>query len=173
MAPIFRSLRRLAKVYPSDKKSKRCRWIPNRRLISEQLESRDYLSAIALTNDLWTNLGPAPSRVGVTGEFSGRVMALAAHRTDPNTVYLGSDTGGAWKTTDSGQTWRYISTSFATNTIGAIAVDPVDANTVYVATGNWISGDGRGLYKSTDGGNAWTPYGAKLGMGFDVARQSV
>ena len=94
----------------------------------------------------------------------GRVTAVAGHAAHPFTFYFGSTGGGVWKTTDAGQTWENISDDFFTvGSIGAITVAPSDPNVLYVGTG---SADprgnvsvGKGLYKSTDGGDSWTLMG--------------
>ncbi|NIU19032.1 MAG: hypothetical protein GWN79_08020, partial [Actinobacteria bacterium] len=43
--------------------------------------------------------------------------------------------------------------------IGKIVVDPRDSDVVYVAAQGplWSAGGDRGLYKTTDGGDTWTP----------------
>ena len=94
----------------------------------------------------------------------GRVTAVAGHRAQPATFYMGASGGGVWKTTDYGQTWRPISDGyFATGSIGAIAVADSDPNVVYVSTGsdglrsNVIVG--KGVYKSTDAGRTWEHLG--------------
>ncbi len=94
----------------------------------------------------------------------GRVTALAGHRSQPSTFYLGACGGGVWKTTDNGITWRNVSDGyFATGSIGAIRVADSDPNVVYVATGsdglrsNVIIG--KGVYKSTDAGKTWAHLG--------------
>jgi photosystem II stability/assembly factor-like uncharacterized protein len=94
----------------------------------------------------------------------GRVTAVAGHRAQPATFYMGATGGGVWKTTNYGQTWLPVSDGyFATPSIGAIAVAESDPNTVYVATGsdglrsNVIIG--KGVYKSTDAGKTWTHVG--------------
>lgn len=90
----------------------------------------------------------------------GRVTAVAGHRSQPGTFYMGATGGGVWKTTDYGVTWHPISDGFlATGSIGAIAVAESDPNVIYVGTGsagirsNVIQG--RGVYKSTDAGKTW------------------
>jgi len=94
----------------------------------------------------------------------GRVTAVAGHRAQPGTFYMGATGGGLWKTTDYGQNWRPISDGFfATGSIGAIAVAESDPDIVYVATGsdglrsNVIIG--KGVYKSTDAGQTWAHIG--------------
>ncbi len=94
----------------------------------------------------------------------GRVTAVAGHRAQPSTFYMGTVGGGVWKTTDYGISWHPITDGyFATGSIGAIRVAGSDPNIVYVATGsdglrsNVIIG--RGVYKSTDAGKTWTHIG--------------
>jgi len=94
----------------------------------------------------------------------GRVTAVAGHRAQPSTFYMGASGGGVWKTEDYGQSWRPISDGyFATGSIGAIAVADSDPNILYVATGsdglrsNVIIG--KGVYKSTDAGRTWEHVG--------------
>ena len=94
----------------------------------------------------------------------GRATAVAGHRAQPSTFYLGATGGGVWKTTDYGQSWYPISDGyFATGSIGAIRVAYSDPNIVYVSTGsdglrsNVIIG--KGVYKSTDAGKTWKHIG--------------
>ena len=96
----------------------------------------------------------------------GRVTAVAGTRVEPGTFYLGATGGGVWKTTDYGTTWNNVSDGFfETPSIGALAVDQVDPNIVYAATGsdglrsNVIAG--KGVYKSIDGGETWEHIGLR------------
>lgn len=90
----------------------------------------------------------------------GRVTAVAGHRAHPRTFLMGSTGGGVWKTTDAGANWRNTSDGvFETGSIGSIDFADSDPNIVYVGTGSdGIRSNiiiGRGLYKSTDGGESW------------------
>ena len=121
---------------------------------------------------------PAPSNAGpVTPELfaglsyrtvgpsrGGRVTAVAGHRDQVSTFYMGATGGGVWKTVDYGATWRNISDGyFATGSIGAIRVAESDPDIIYVATGsdglrsNVIIG--KGVYKSVDAGRTWEHLG--------------
>lgn len=113
----------------------------------------------------WAPIGPAgvvstwPSQWGVV---SGRVRAIAVHPTNPQIVYLGVSSGGLWKSTNGGDSWIDVGGNLPSMTYGAIALDPANPNTVYAGSGEWIryfnlnTYDGKGLYKSTDGGSNWT-----------------
>jgi photosystem II stability/assembly factor-like uncharacterized protein len=62
--------------------------------------------------------------------------------------------GGVWKTTSGGATWYPIFDSIKdVSSIGSVEVAPSDPNVVYVGTG--ATGDGNGVYKSTDAGKTW------------------
>src|SRR5258706_5731097 len=101
------------------------------------------------------------------GSFqTGSVGAIAIAESDPNVVYVGmgeacirgnaSHGDGVYKSTDGGRTWRNIGLQ-ATQHIGAIRVDPRNANVVYVAALGHQFGpnEERGVYKSADGGATW------------------
>jgi photosystem II stability/assembly factor-like uncharacterized protein len=105
---------------------------------------------------------PVPYRVyyGVS-PIIGRVNALAFDPASSGTFYLGSATGGVWKTTDSGTTWKPLSDSWPSLQTSSIAIDPRNHNTIYVGTGDFdgYGGYGFGIMKSTDGGATWTNRG--------------
>jgi photosystem II stability/assembly factor-like uncharacterized protein len=97
---------------------------------------------------------------------TGSVGALAVAPSDPNTIYVGSGEGlqrpdlstgdGVYKTTDGGKTWRHMGLRDGQQ-IGAIIVDPKDANRVFVAVLGHPYGanEERGVYRSSDGGEHW------------------
>ena len=107
--------------------------------------------SIALNADSWTNLGPAP----IANQSNGRVMAVAPDPTDANVIYLGSSSGGVWKSTDAGSNWTPLTDDQPTLLTGSLAIDPSDHLTVYAGTGDWSTAPGMGVLKSTDGGNTW------------------
>jgi hypothetical protein len=71
-----------------------------REMIKEQRETADTITgyAPAGAGTPWLSIGPR--------NVNGRVKALAVHPTDPSTVYAGAASGGVWKSTDAGQSWR-------------------------------------------------------------------
>jgi photosystem II stability/assembly factor-like uncharacterized protein len=82
--------------------------------------------------------------------------------------YVGQVNGGVWKTDDYGRTWNPIFDHEPTQSIGAIAVAPSDANIIYVASGEGLHRPdlsvGDGIYKSTDAGKTWTHLGLRDGQ---------
>jgi photosystem II stability/assembly factor-like uncharacterized protein len=102
------------------------------------------------------NIGPAT--------MGGRIDDLAVLESNPAVFYVGTATGGLWKTVNNGTTWEVLFDDLEdTVSIGDIAINPNDANTVWVGTGennNRQSGSwGNGLYKSIDGGKTWKHMG--------------
>ena len=98
----------------------------------------------------------------------GRTRAAAGVPNQPNVFYVGQVNGGVWKTDDSGRTWNPIFDHEPTQSIGAIAVAPSDANIIYVASGEGLHRPdlsvGDGIYKSTDAGKTWTHLGLRDGQ---------
>jgi len=97
--------------------------------------------------------------------MGGRVADVEGVPGDPNVVYVASASGGLWKTTNGGVTWKPIFERQGTFSIGDIALAPSNPEVVWVGTGesnvrNSVS-FGDGVYKSTDGGNTWQHMGLK------------
>jgi photosystem II stability/assembly factor-like uncharacterized protein len=96
------------------------------------------------------NLGPAAG--------GGRITSIAGIPGNPNVIYLGSASGGVFKTIDGGISWKPIFEK-EPSSIGAIAIAPGNPDVVWVGTGeanprNNVM-DGRGVYVSPDGGASW------------------
>ena len=97
--------------------------------------------------------------------MSGRISAVAAANTISGkiTLYVGAASGGVWKSEDGGTRFRPVFDEQPVQSIGAIALDPRNAENVWVGTGEaWTRNSvsvGDGIYKSTDGGNTWTNAG--------------
>ncbi len=105
---------------------------------------------------VFRNIGPAT--------MGGRVDDVAVLESNPAVFYVGTATGGLWKTVNNGTTWDVLFDDLDdVVSIGDIAINPNDANTVWVGSGennNRQSGSwGNGLYKSIDGGRTWKNVG--------------
>ncbi len=96
---------------------------------------------------------------------SGRVVALAVDEKNPSYYFVGAASGGVWKTTNSGTTWTPVFDNEGSYSIGAVALDPKNPQTVWVGTGENNSqrsvSYGDGLYRSDDGGRSWKNLGLK------------
>ncbi|MBU4495293.1 MAG: xyloglucanase precursor, partial [Acidobacteria bacterium] len=116
----------------------------------------ENINPTALFSNLkWRNIGPA--------YMVGRVSSVEGVPGNPNVVYVGSASGGVWKTINAGTQWTPIFDKQPIASIGDIALEPGNPDVVYVGTGesnvrNSVS-FGNGVYKSTDGGKTWRHLG--------------
>ena len=103
------------------------------------------------------NIGPAFT--------SGRIADIAIHPHNENVWYIAVGSGGVWKTTNSGTTWKPIFDDQTSFSIGAIAIDPNNPHTIWVGTGENVGGRhvaiGDGIYVSHDDGASWKNMGLK------------
>jgi photosystem II stability/assembly factor-like uncharacterized protein len=104
------------------------------------------------------NIGPAT--------MGGRIDDLAVLESNPAVFYVGTATGGLWKTMNNGTSWEVLFDDLDdVVSIGDIAITPEDGNTVWVGSGennNRQSGSwGSGVYKSIDGGQTWKHMGLR------------
>jgi hypothetical protein len=96
--------------------------------------------------------------------MSGRVAAIdgVSRPDEPTVLYVGAASGGVWKSIDAGVTWKSVFDE-QPQSIGALRVEPTDPETVWVGTGeSWVRNSvsvGRGVYKTTDGGDSWSRVG--------------
>ena len=109
-----------------------------------------------ITGDLkYRNIGPANQ--------GGRIVDIDAHDDDFTQVYAATASGGVWKSVNAGTTWTPIFDDYETASIGDIAIDQKNKNTIWVGTGesnnrNSVSW-GNGIYKSTDAGETFKNMG--------------
>jgi len=114
----------------------------------------------------WEALGPK--------NIGGRTLCLAINPLDTNILWLGSASGGIWKSTTAGKgadAWQRIETGFPVLGVSTIALDPGNPNIIYAGTGEVYNVEnstpnvairvtrgtyGIGILKSTNGGASWT-----------------
>jgi photosystem II stability/assembly factor-like uncharacterized protein len=121
-----------------------------------------FSDSTGVSADLFKNLRPrniGPANMG------GRITDVEGVPGNPGTVYVGTATGGLWKTTNWGIRWTPLFDEQETTSIGDIALDPQNPDVIWVGTGeanprNSVS-IGCGVYKSTDGGKTWQYLGLR------------
>ncbi len=115
---------------------------------------------------IWETMGPI--------NIGGRTLALAIHPEDPDLLFVGSASGGLWKSTTGGEglnAWEYVSTGFPVLGVGAIDIDPNNPDIMFIGTGEGYGTSenypgigpirttrgsyGIGILKTDDGGQTW------------------
>ncbi len=92
-----------------------------------------------IVGSIWTTRGP----------YGATVRALAMDPANPATLYVGTYSGGVFKSTTSGGTWTAANTGLTEWRVQTLAIDPASPATLYAGT---YSG---GVFKSTDSGGTW------------------
>ena len=129
---------------------------------SKQMQNFD---AVYDSPSQWTSIGP--------NNIGGRSLCMEFSPTDTATLYMGSASGGLWKSVTGGlgaNAWTFIETGYPSLAVSSIAIDSASPNTMYIGTGEnygyQFSSNGldvrvtRGMYgigilKTTNGGVNW------------------
>ncbi len=135
------------------------------REMKTQARQQRRLALKSLTSALdWEARGPV--------NIGGRVTDIAVHPTNADVAYAAIATGGVFKTEDGGVNWTPIFDDQAVLTVGSVAIDPLNPQTVWVGTGEANASSysffGMGIYRSDDGGQTWQNKG--LAEGRYIAR---
>ena len=145
-------------------------WDEHQRYRESHRQAADKRSESIMSSASWTSAGPSTSPGGEKG--LGRINCMAFHPTDANTFWVGTPSGGLWKTVDAGSTWSTSTDNLPVLGVSDIAIDPTNADIMYIATGDGDLGslsamtggsDGDtksiGVLKSTNGGATWSAPG--------------
>lgn len=97
------------------------------------------------------NIGPAG--------MSGRVTSIDVDLSNPERIFIGTASGGVWKSTDGGVHWEPVFDEAATLSIGAVTIDQSNPSIIWTGTGEGnprnSHNSGKGIYKTLDGGRTW------------------
>ncbi|MBI9038170.1 MAG: T9SS type A sorting domain-containing protein [Bacteroidales bacterium] len=128
----------------------------------EKYKEEHSLKSTSVPSD-WQELGPRTS-ANVTGHWNpgiGRINVIMRDPFDTDIIYIGTPSGGLWKTTDEGQTWNVLTDNLPVIGVSAVAIDYTNTDIVYIGTGDKDAGDNYsiGVLKSFDGGQTWEETG--------------
>jgi photosystem II stability/assembly factor-like uncharacterized protein len=131
--------------------------------------SNPHLYYMGATGGLWKTTNAGSDWINVSDKFfkTGPVGAIDIAPSDPNVVVVGTGESpfrgvmsaqgdGVYRSTDAGKTWSHVGLSDSRQ-IGSVRIHPEDPDIIWVAVqgGAWGPTGGRGVYKSSDGGENW------------------
>jgi len=122
---------------------------------------------INLFSGNWTSIGPDQN-------IGGRILSIAIDPQNGNNIFIGSASGGIWKTTTAGvgsNAWQPVETDYPVLGVASIIIHPTNSNIIYAGTGEVYRADtsnigfnvwkargtyGIGILKSINGGASWS-----------------
>lgn len=99
-----------------------------------------------------SNRGTNWSSLGTPLGTNDRATFMAVAPSNPDVIVVGTRST-MFRTTNGGANWTSIVGSLPSS-LSSAAIDPANANTIWVTCSNWSSGSK--VYRSTDGGSSWT-----------------
>ncbi|MEO7084010.1 MAG: dockerin type I domain-containing protein [Gemmatimonadaceae bacterium] len=130
------------------------------------------LSISPLLGGSWRAIGPYGLFDAGGGFFgsgpqldAGRVVGIAPSPVVGGPFIIATASGGVWRASALGGTWVPLTDNQCSLNTGAVTLDPVNPQIVYVGTGELNGGSyGCGVLRSSDGGNSWTVSTAGLSL---------
>lgn len=105
----------------------------------------------------WQEVGPVKID-SITGHYAaglGRIEDVYIDPNNTNIIYLGSRSGGFWKTINGGTTWTNTTDFLMASGVNAITASPTNPDSVLINVQNARNNYSHGIYRSTDGGTTW------------------
>ena len=129
-----------------------------------------FSAQAAVKGNAWVSLGPDNAAFAQNGSSSlakidsGRAKRILVHPTNPDTVYFAVSGGGVWKTFNAsrpigqgGPSWLPIGDAIGSLSIGSLAMNPNDPESLLLGLGDFHDVKTPGLVHSEDGGQTWGP----------------
>ncbi|HPF10696.1 MAG TPA: T9SS type A sorting domain-containing protein [Flavobacteriaceae bacterium] len=149
-------------LYPND-------WMYSQRAYPNNFINREALQKAAIQIEAIKNSynKTAGSEWELVGPLNtgGRITDVAISPDSDDILYVGTATGGVFKTTDAGASWTPIFDEISKPSIGDLAIAPSNSQRIYVGTGeaNGSATDGayfgNGIYRSDNAGATWSHIG--------------
>jgi photosystem II stability/assembly factor-like uncharacterized protein len=98
----------------------------------------------------WTPIGPFGSKEdGLHDDQQANIYSLAIDASNTNVIYVGTESGSVFKTTNEGTTWACVTDGLSIDGPMELEIQPNNTNVVYL-------GEKTGIRKTTDGGGTWS-----------------
>ncbi|MFT4678216.1 MAG: photosystem II stability/assembly factor-like uncharacterized protein [Litorivivens sp.] len=109
----------------------------------------------------WEPMGLSSWDSNSYGPGNGRINIIAIDPNNDENIYVGTPSGGIWKSTDAGSSWTPIGDQLSVLGVSGIVISHEDSNVIYIGTGDRDGNDtySLGVFKSIDGGDSWQTAG--------------
>jgi len=118
---------------------------------------QNELKASVFSGLKWRSIGPTFT--------SGRIADFAVDPNNHSHFYVAAASGGIWKTTDDGLTFKPVFDHYGAYSMGCLAMDPNNHHVIWAGTGEnnhqRALGYGNGVWKTTNDGKTWKNMGLK------------
>ena len=133
-------------------------------LYIEWLQKKEKNLYTQASNSNWLSLGPINTPIILSNgkkRGNGRINCIAFDPINANIIWVGSPSGGLWKSNDGGSNWVTNTDNLPVMGVSHIAIDPQNNQTMYIVTGDAYASDtySIGILKSVDGGVSWNTTG--------------
>jgi photosystem II stability/assembly factor-like uncharacterized protein len=87
----------------------------------------------------------------------GRANAIAVNPTNDDILFVASETGGVFRSSDRGVSWHHVD-ALPAYYMGSVAYVPADPNVLIATSGDQFTSNDEngGIWRSTNGGASWT-----------------
>jgi photosystem II stability/assembly factor-like uncharacterized protein len=146
-----------SKYFPSGDRSNVNHYLPQE-AYSEFVRSQANLKHKTSFPNGWVELGPWDAN-NVTSHYSpgiGRVETFWVNPNNDKHMFIGSRSGGFWRTNDGGANWENTTDFLVASGVPALAVNPNNMNEILISVEHGGAGYTHGIYRSTDGGTTWS-----------------
>ncbi len=100
---------------------------------------------------------------GLNGIVFGTITTIDVARSNPATIYVGTDDGNVWVSTNAGGSWTRIDGALPNRWVTRVAVDPFDDAAAYVVFSGYRQDDPAPyVFRTTDWGTSWTALAGDL-----------
>ena len=145
---------------------------PNALYIEWKKEKEKYENSKHFKSGNWIAKGPINTPIILSNgkrRGNGRVNCIAFDPYDSDVIWIGSPSGGLWKSLDGGNNWTTNTDDLPVIGVSHIAINPTDNQIMYIVTGDADANDtySIGVLKSIDGGSTW----ATTGLSYSVDQE--
>ncbi len=144
-----------SKFYPSGERLNA--YYDGAQLSFQTLQSENPNKHQKATLGIWKELGPWDAN-NITSHYSpgiGRVETFWVNPNNTKTIFLGSRSGGFWRTFDEGKNWENTTDTLVVSGVVSLAVNPFDVNDIIIAVQQGGNANTHGIYRSKNAGKTW------------------